>query len=79
MKSRKIILGTRGSKLALFQTNLVLKKLHRLYPNLSFDLKKIVTKGEKHEIYFKIYFKILYNQLISKKIFIKLYMRKYVK
>ena len=47
MKSRKIILGTRGSKLALFQTNLVLKKLQGLYPNYSFDLKKIVTKGDK--------------------------------
>ncbi len=47
MKSRKIILGTRGSKLALFQTNLVLKKLQKLYPNYSFDLKKILTKGDK--------------------------------
>ena len=38
MRSRKIILGTRGSKLALFQSNLVLKKLQKLYPNYLFDL-----------------------------------------
>ena len=45
--SRKIILGTRGSKLALYQTNLVLNKLQTQYPNHNFKLKKILTKGDK--------------------------------
>ena len=45
--SREIILGTRGSKLALYQTNQVLKKLQIQYPNHNFKLKKIITKGDK--------------------------------
>ena len=47
MMSKEIILGTRGSKLALFQTNLVLKKLQNLFPECLFKLKKIITKGDK--------------------------------
>ncbi len=47
MMSRKIVLGTRGSKLALYQTNQVLKKLQIQYPNHNFKLKKIITKGDK--------------------------------
>ena len=47
MMSREIILGTRGSKLALYQTNQVLKKLQIQYPNHNFKLKKIITKGDK--------------------------------
>ena len=45
--SREIILGTRGSKLALYQTNQVLKKLQIQYPDHNFKLKKIITKGDK--------------------------------
>ena len=47
MMSREIILGTRGSKLALYQSNLVLNKLQTQYPNHNFKLKKILTKGDK--------------------------------
>ena len=47
MMSREIVLGTRGSKLALYQTNQVLKKLQIQYPNHNFKLKKIITKGDK--------------------------------
>ena len=47
MMSRKIVLGTRGSKLALYQTNQVLKKLQIQYPDHNFKLKKIITKGDK--------------------------------
>jgi hydroxymethylbilane synthase len=47
MKSKKIIIGTRGSKLALFQSSLVLNKLTKLYPEYTFLLKKIITKGDK--------------------------------
>ena len=46
--SREIILGTRGSKLALYQTNLVLNKLQTQYPNHNFKLKKILTKIKNH-------------------------------
>ena len=44
MMSREIILGTRGSKLALYQTNLVLNKLQTQYPNHNFKLKKFLQK-----------------------------------
>jgi len=47
MMSKEIVLGTRGSKLALYQTNLVLNKLKELFPDNTFKLKKIVTKGDK--------------------------------
>ena len=42
-----IILGTRGSKLAMYQTTLVLNKLQNLFPDKNFKLKKIVTQGDK--------------------------------
>ena len=42
-----IILGTRGSKLAMYQTTLVLNKLQNLFPDRNFKLKKIVTQGDK--------------------------------
>lgn len=42
-----IILGTRGSKLAMYQTTLVLNKLQTLFPDKNFKLKKIVTQGDK--------------------------------
>jgi hydroxymethylbilane synthase len=46
MKS-KLIIGTRGSKLALFQTNLVERKLKTAYPNLEVEINIIKTKGDK--------------------------------
>ena len=45
MKNKSLI-GTRESKLALYQSNLVIKKLSSLYPNISFEIKKIKTKGD---------------------------------
>ena len=39
--SKEIVLGTRGSKLALYQTNLVLNKLKELFPDNTFKLKEI--------------------------------------
>ena len=47
MRNNKILIGTRSSKLALYQSKLVQSKLEELYPNLSFILKKIKTKGDK--------------------------------
>lgn len=43
----KIIIGTRGSKLALWQAEWVKSKLQRLYPELKVELNKIKTTGDK--------------------------------
>jgi len=44
---KNIIIGSRGSILALAQANLVKDKLEKNYPNLSFEVKEIVTSGDK--------------------------------
>jgi hydroxymethylbilane synthase len=44
---RKIIVGSRRSKLALTQTNWVIAQLKKLNPNFDFEVKEIVTKGDK--------------------------------
>jgi hydroxymethylbilane synthase len=41
-----IVIGTRGSKLAIYQSKLVLEKLHKLFPDLKISLKIIKTKGD---------------------------------
>lgn len=43
----KLILGTRGSELALWQANFIKKQLENLHKNLSIELKIIKTKGDK--------------------------------
>lgn len=45
MKSIKV--GSRKSELALVQTNWVIDQLKKVNPELSFELKHIVTKGDK--------------------------------
>ncbi len=42
----KIVVGTRGSKLALIQTNWVIDKLKERYPEIEFETKIIKTKGD---------------------------------
>ena len=44
--NKTFIIGTRGSKLALFQSNLVKELLEKNYPQYNFILKKIKTKGD---------------------------------
>jgi hydroxymethylbilane synthase len=44
---RKIIVGSRRSKLALTQTNWVMNQLKELDPSFDFEVKEIVTKGDK--------------------------------
>ncbi|HHT9128579.1 MAG TPA: hydroxymethylbilane synthase, partial [Candidatus Wujingus californicus] len=44
---RQIIVGSRGSKLALIQTNWVISELKKLNPELEFKIEKISTKGDK--------------------------------
>lgn len=43
----KIIIGTRGSKLALWQAEWIKSELQRLYPKLEIELNKIKTTGDK--------------------------------
>jgi len=43
----KLVIGTRGSKLALFQANLVKSKLEIAYPKLNVVINIIKTKGDK--------------------------------
>jgi len=42
----KIIVGTRGSKLALSQTNWIIDELKKENPNIEFEIKIIKTKGD---------------------------------
>ena len=44
---RKIIVGSRRSKLALTQTNWVIEQLKKLDDSYEFEVKEIVTKGDK--------------------------------
>ncbi len=43
----KIIIGTRGSKLAIWQAEWVKSELLKLYPNIKIELNKIKTTGDK--------------------------------
>lgn len=43
----KIIIGSRGSKLALWQANYIKKELKRIHKNLYVEIKIIKTKGDK--------------------------------
>ena len=46
MKSKKIILGTRGSKLALIYAHRAKTELKKLSKELDIEIKKITTKGD---------------------------------
>ncbi len=47
VKRNKLIIGSRGSKLALWQANWVKEKLENLYPELKIEIEKIKTTGDK--------------------------------
>ena len=44
---RKIIVGSRKSKLAMTQSQQFIDKLKEKYPELDIEIKEIVTKGDK--------------------------------
>ena len=44
---REIVIGTRGSKLALWQANWVKGEIERLHPEISASLQIIKTTGDK--------------------------------
>ncbi|QOJ06094.1 MAG: hydroxymethylbilane synthase [Planctomycetia bacterium] len=46
-KEKQIVVGSRGSKLALIQTNWVISELKKLNPGFEFYIEKISTKGDK--------------------------------
>ena len=48
MKREKIVIGSRGSKLALIYAERVRKKISEKYTN-TIDIKKIVTSGDKNQ------------------------------
>jgi len=43
----KVKIGTRKSKLAMWQTNFIAKKIKENFPNLDIEIVKITTKGDK--------------------------------
>ena len=45
----KITFGTRGSPLAIIQTNFVIEKLKNIYPNIEYIIKIIETYGDKDQ------------------------------
>lgn len=44
---KKVIIGSRGSILALAQSEMIKKMLEKKFPELEFEIKKIVTSGDK--------------------------------
>jgi hydroxymethylbilane synthase len=44
---KRIVVGSRKSQLALTQTNWVMNQLKEKHPDITFELKHIVTKGDK--------------------------------
>jgi len=47
MPIEKIVIGTRGSKLALWQTNRVRDELRKLYTEMEIEIRVISTKGDR--------------------------------
>jgi hydroxymethylbilane synthase len=47
MKHKKIVIGTRGSQLALYQANRVKEEIEKHYPVQAVEIKIIKTKGDK--------------------------------
>ena len=47
MSNREIIIGTRGSKLALIQTQIVVKNLLFYNPDIKIKVQVIKTSGDK--------------------------------
>ncbi len=45
--AKKLIIGSRGSKLAMIQSNWVKSELEKNYPDLTVEIKEIQTQGDK--------------------------------
>jgi hydroxymethylbilane synthase len=46
-KDRLFVVGTRGSKLALWQTNWIIERLRAVHPGLNIETKIITTQGDR--------------------------------
>ena len=46
---KKIVVGSRGSKLAVTQTNWLIERLAAAHPDIAFELKIITTKGDRNQ------------------------------
>src|SRR5258708_27058054 len=46
-KMKRIVIGTRASKLAMIQTYWVIERLHQLWPNLEIAIEQIHTTGDR--------------------------------
>jgi hydroxymethylbilane synthase len=46
----KVVVGTRGSKLALIQTESVVNKLKLIHPNVEISIRKVVTAGDQDRL-----------------------------
>lgn len=47
MKNSRLTVGTRSSRLALWQTDFIIGELHRRYPELAIEKKPLTTRGDK--------------------------------
>ena len=47
MKRKKLIIGSRGSKLALWQANYIAGRLREAYPETEVVIEKMLTTGDK--------------------------------
>src|SRR5689334_3953383 len=47
MAKEKFIIGSRGSELALWQTNFVKAELEKIFPEIKLEIKIIETTGDK--------------------------------
>src|ERR1700738_4432704 len=47
MMMKRIILGTRASKLSMIQTHRVIEQLHQHWPNLEITIEQIRTTGDR--------------------------------
>lgn len=45
--NKKIIIGSRGSILAMAQSEMIKSRLEKNFPHITFEIKKIVTSGDK--------------------------------
>lgn len=48
-RNKTVVVGSRGSKLAVTQTNWLLDVLRKAHPDITFELKIIKTKGDKNQ------------------------------
>ncbi|MCC4397265.1 hydroxymethylbilane synthase [Limosilactobacillus reuteri] len=46
--TNKVIVGSRKSKLAMAQTELVIASLEKIFPDIKFEIKNVITEGDRN-------------------------------